>query len=187
MTLHTPKHPSHEVNMSNGLLCVLTGDGKGKTTAAWGMVLRAAGHGMRICVIQFIKGSWRYGEIEAFKRFDKLIDFRVMGRGFTWKSEDFAQDQAMAQQAWQKAEGVIKANAHQLVILDELTYLPLYNMVSIDAITATLRARPPALHVVVTGRRAPAELIAIADLVTEMQAIKHPYQHGIKAQKGIEF
>jgi cob(I)alamin adenosyltransferase len=173
--------------MSRGLLCVLTGDGKGKTTAAWGMALRAAGHGQRVCVIQFIKGSWHYGEIEAFKRFDDLIDLHVMGRGFTWKSEDKAQDRAMAQRAWQKAEAVIKAQAHRLVILDELTYLPQYQMVSIDAITAFLRNRPASLHVVITGRRAPAELIAIADLVTEMKAVKHPYQSGIKAQKGIEF
>ncbi|HHP7235961.1 MAG TPA: cob(I)yrinic acid a,c-diamide adenosyltransferase [Desulfobacterales bacterium] len=173
--------------MKKGLLMVFTGNGKGKTTAALGMALRSAGHGLKVCFIQFIKGSWNYGELEAVKRFEDVIDFHVMGRGFTWKSEDLAKDTAAARQAWRFALDAMASQRYHLVVLDEFTYLLKYNMVDLPPVLAALAARPTNLHVAVTGRGAPPELLAAADLVTEMRSIKHPLQNGIKAQKGIEY
>jgi cob(I)alamin adenosyltransferase len=173
--------------MKKGLLVVFTGNGKGKTTAALGMALRSAGHGLKVGFIQFIKGSWNYGELEAVKRFEDLIDFHVTGRGFTWKSEDLAKDTAAARQAWRFALDAMASQRYHLVVLDEFTYLLKYKMVDLPPVLAALAARPANLHVAVTGRDAPPELLDAADLVTEMRAIKHPLQNGIKAQKGIEF
>lgn len=173
--------------MKKGLVIVYTGNGKGKTTAALGQAVRAAGHGMKVCIIQFIKGSWRYGELEAFKRFDDLIDFHVMGKGFTWKSENLEEDKKIARKGWQMAQAAIASGQYQVIILDELTYLAKYNMIDTQALVDVLSGRPDSLHVVVTGRDAPQELLDIADLVTEMKAVRHPYTSGIKAQKGIEF
>jgi len=170
-----------------GLIIIYTGNGKGKTTAALGLALRAAGHGLRVCIIQFIKGSWRYGELEALKRFEDLIDFHVMGKGFTWKSENLEADKKIARQGWQMAQAAIGSGQYQLVILDELTYLAKYNMIAAQELVKGIAARPESLHVVVTGRSAPQELLDIADLVTEMKAVRHPYESGIKAQRGIEF
>jgi cob(I)alamin adenosyltransferase len=172
---------------SKGLLMVFTGNGKGKTTAALGLAFRALGHGKRVSFIQFIKGSWKYGELEAAKRFEGLLDFHVMGRGFTWKSEDLDKDIAAARKGWELAKKVIAENHHQLVVLDELTYLVTYGMLEEQEVIDVLMARDPLLHVVVTGRGAGEGLIAAADLVTEMREIKHPFAQGIKAQKGIEF
>ncbi len=172
---------------TRGLFLLFTGNGKGKTTAALGLAFRALGHGQRVAMIQFIKGSWKYGELESARRFEDLLDFHVMGRGFTWKSEDLDKDIAVAREAWQFAADLIAGNRHQLVILDELTYLISYNMVAEREILDVLSARPPSMHVVVTGRGASEGLIAAADLVTEMCEIKHPYKKGIRAQKGIEF
>ena len=172
---------------NKGLLMVFTGNGKGKTTAALGLAFRALGHGQRVAIIQFIKGSWQYGELESAKRFADLLDFHVMGRGFTWKSDDLDKDIARAREAWQFACGLMAENRHQLIILDELTYLVTYKMISEEELLAGLAARPAGMNIAITGRGASDGLIAAADLVTDMQEIKHPFQKGIKARKGIEF
>lgn len=172
---------------TKGLLAVFTGNGKGKTTASLGLAFRALGHGQKVCIIQFIKGSWKYGEMETAKQFSSLLDFHVMGRGFTWKSDDLEQDKAVALEAWEFAKKTIMENNHSLVILDELTYLPHYKMIDEQEILKVLASKPSGLHVVVTGRYATEKLVELADLVTEMVAIKHPYKSGIKAQKGFEF
>ncbi len=166
---------------------VFTGNGKGKTTSALGLTFRALGHGKRVCFIQFIKGAWKYGELEAAKRYGDLLDFHVMGRGFTWKSDNLDKDIAMAREAWQFAGDIITRGSYDLVVLDELTYLITYQMIDEQEMIDTLNSRPPGLHVVVTGRGAGDKLVAAADLVTEMKEIKHPYKRGVKAQKGIEF
>lgn len=170
-----------------GLMMVFTGNGKGKTTAALGLTLRALGHEQRVCFIQFIKGSWQYGELQSVKKFSDLLDFHVMGRGFTWKSDDLEKDIAVARKAWDFSRTIIAENRHQLVVLDELTYLINYNMVEEQEIIDVLTGRDSAMHVVVTGRGAGEKLIHAADLVTEMREIRHPYHKGVKAQKGIEF
>ncbi len=166
---------------------VFTGNGKGKTTAALGLTFRALGHGHRVCFIQFIKGSWKYGELETAKQFPGKLDFHVMGRGFTWKSDDIDKDIAVARQGWDFARKIIAANRHQLVVLDELTYLVTYKMIKATEVVETLTGRDPGQHVVITGRDADNMLIEAADLVTEMREVKHPYSKGIKAQQGIEF
>jgi cob(I)alamin adenosyltransferase len=173
--------------MKRGLLIVFTGNGKGKTTAAFGLALRALGHGLRVGVIQFIKGSWKSGEITAAARFKAELDCHVLGRGFTWKSANRAEDVRTARQAWDYARQTIRAGRHSVVILDELTYLIRYKMVPLAEILATLKARPPGMHIVVTGRHAPRALCSAADIVTEMRAVKHAYRQGIPAQPGIEY
>ncbi len=173
--------------MKKALVMVFTGDGKGKTTSALGLAMRAAGHGMKVCFIQFIKGSWKYGEMEAVKRFEDLIDFHVMGRGFTWRSEDLEKDSEAAREAWEFAKEAMDSKRYQLVVLDEFTYPLIYGMIDLPPVLETLANRPTNLHVVITGRDAPKDLLAAADLVTEMRAVKHPMEAGIKAQKGIEF
>jgi cob(I)alamin adenosyltransferase len=173
--------------MSQGLLIVNTGNGKGKTTAALGQAFRAVGHGFRVCFLQFLKGSWKYGELEAAKRFEDLMEIRALGRGFTWKSEDLNEDIQSARDAWDLAKQVIASGKFKMVVLDELTYLITYGMVAEEDILNTFRNRPPELHIVVTGRDASPGLIELADLVTEMNEIKHPFRNGIKAQRGIEF
>ncbi len=172
---------------TNGLVAIFTGNGKGKTTASLGLAFRALGHGKRVCIVQFIKGSWKYGEIEAAKKFAPLLDFHVMGRGFTWKSDDLEKDKAVALEAWEFAKRVIRDNNYSLVILDELTYLPYYKMLDEEEILAVLSGKPEEMHVVITGRYASERLMDVADLVTEMKEVKHPYQSGVKAQKGFEF
>ena len=166
---------------------VFTGNGKGKTTSALGLTMRALGHGHKVCFIQFIKGSWQYGELEAARRFEDLLDFHVMGRGFTWKSDDLDKDIAVAREGWEFAKKVIAQKRHQLIVLDELTYLITYKMIEEQEMIDVLTERDPGLHIVVTGRGAGKRLIEAADLVTEMREIKHPYTQGIKAQKGIEY
>lgn len=173
--------------MKKGLLIVLTGNGKGKTTSALGMAFRAMGHGLKVCVIQFIKGSWKYGELESAKRFSDVLDFYVMGKGFTWQSENLEEDIKIAREAWDFAKEIISSGKYEMVILDELTYLIKYKMVNEEEIVNFLLNRPDGLTVVVTGRDASRSLIDSADLVTEMVSIKHPYDIGIKAQKGIEY
>ncbi|MBZ4658092.1 MAG: cob(I)yrinic acid a,c-diamide adenosyltransferase [Desulfacinum sp.] len=177
----------NEPKTKKGLLIVNTGDGKGKTTAALGMALRAAGHGLRVCFIQFIKGSWKYGELEAVKRFEDLIDFHVMGKGFTWKSENLEKDIAAARAAWAFARKAVNSHRYDVVVLDEFTYLLTYRMLDLEPVLAFLANRVNGVHVVITGRGAPQALLDAADLVTEMRAVRHPYQCGIKAQKGVEF
>lgn len=183
----TPGATAPEILKPTGLTLIFTGHGKGKTTSALGLAFRALGHGFPVSVIQFIKGSWKYGELESAKTFSDLLDFHVMGKGFTWKSDDLAEDIKIAKEAWAFAKETILAGRHKLVILDELTYLITYNMVTEAEILDVLARKPKEMHLVITGRDASAGLIKHADLVTEMQEIKHPYKKGIKAQKGIEF
>jgi cob(I)alamin adenosyltransferase len=170
-----------------GLLVVHTGSGKGKSTAAFGLVLRALGHGHRVGVVQFIKGAWHTGERTALERFPDLVSWHTLGEGFTWETQDKARDIAAAQKAWAKACELIEDTSIKLLVLDELNIALRYDYVSLDDVVATLRARRSDLNVVVTGRNAKPDLIAIADLVTEMTLVKHHFQAGVKAQAGIEF
>jgi cob(I)alamin adenosyltransferase len=178
------KRGSH---MKKGLLIVNTGDGKGKTTAALGTALRTAGHGLKVCFIQFIKGSWKYGELDAVKCFPDTIDFHVMGKGFTWNSDNLEEDKALAREGWKLAEEAMASGRYHLVVLDEFTYLLNYGMIDLSSAVETIIKRPAELHLIITGRGAPESLMEAADLVTEMREIKHPFKEGIKAQKGIEF
>ncbi len=166
---------------------VFTGNGKGKTTAAIGMSMRAAGHGMQVFFLQFIKGSWKYGEMESFHRFQDTIDFQVIGRGFTWKSDDMEKDRATARMAWEKAKEALFSGGYQMVVLDEFTYLLQYKMIDTHEALEILQRKPEDVHLVITGRNALPEIIEMADLVTEMHPVKHPLQAGIVAQKGVEF
>ena len=170
-----------------GLLIVHTGNGKGKTTAALGLILRAAGHGLVVGLVQFIKGGWSPGELAALARFDDLVRVHVMGEGFTWETQDRTRDAAAAAAAWCQAQALIADPCCRLVVLDELTIALRHGYLATEAVLAVLADRRPDLHVVVTGRHAPAALLEVADLVTEMVAVKHPWQAGIKAQVGIEF
>lgn len=170
-----------------GLLIVNTGPGKGKSTAAFGLVLRALGHGQRVGVVQFIKGAWSTGERTALERFSDLVSWHTMGEGFTWETQDRARDVAAATRAWEKAEELMADPGIALVVLDELNIALRYDYLPLEAVVASLVARRSDLHVVVTGRNAKPELIAAADLVTEMGAVKHHFAAGVKAQAGIEF
>ncbi|HKZ50585.1 MAG TPA: cob(I)yrinic acid a,c-diamide adenosyltransferase [Dehalococcoidia bacterium] len=168
-----------------GLVIVYTGLGKGKTTAALGVVFRAWGRDMRVAVVQFIKSSGAYGEIRAANKLG--IDWTTIGGGFTWLSKDIEKDKALARQAWQVAKDRIASGQYEIIVLDELTYPLVYGWLPLDEVLETLRNRPQELHIIITGRDAPQELIDFADLVTEMREVKHPYQRGIKAQPGIDF
>ena len=170
-----------------GLLMVHTGNGKGKSTAAFGLMLRAAGHGLRIGLVQFTKGTWKTGEDAALARFADLIDRHVMGEGFTWDTQDRDRDIAAATAAWEKARAMMADPAYHLIVLDELNIVLRYGYLEVEAVVAGLQARRPDLHVLVTGRNAKAPLIEAADLVTDFVAVKHPFDAGIKAQRGIEF
>lgn len=164
--------------MKKGLLIVHTGHGKGKTTAALGMALRTLGHNLPVCIIQFIKGTWKYGELVSIKRFEDLLDIHLMGKGFTWKSNDLEKDRECACEGWEMAKTIIAANKHHLVILDELTYFITYKMVDEDEVIDCLKNKPKDL----LGRDASEKLIDIADLVTEMRAVKHPLKDGVKVR-----
>jgi cob(I)alamin adenosyltransferase len=170
-----------------GLLIVHTGPGKGKSTAAFGMVLRCIGHGMRVGIVQFVKGAWETGERKVLEDYADLVTCRAMGEGFTWDTQDRARDIAAAKAAWETSKAMIADPAYDLVLLDELNIVLRYDYLPLDEVIATLTAKPRDLHVIVTGRNAKPELIEIADLVTEMTMVKHPFRSGVKAQKGIEF
>lgn len=171
---------------TRGLVVVYTGNGKGKTTAALGVAFRALGRDLKVGVVQFIKGKWKTGERAFAERLPQL-DFHVMGLGFTWESDDLSRDKRAAEQAWQVSRKLILDGAHAIVVLDELTYVLNYGFVSVDEVLEVLRARPPHVHVIVTGRNAPEALVAAADLVTEMQSVKHPFASGVRAQPGLDF
>jgi len=171
---------------ATGLVVVYTGNGKGKTTAALGIAFRALGRELRVAVVQFIKGKWKTGERDFAARLPQL-EFHVMGLGFTWESDDLSRDKAAAAAAWQRSRELIAGGARDIVILDELTYVLNYGFVPVEEVLETLRARPPHVHVVITGRNAPEALLAAADLVTEMKSVKHPFEKGVRAQPGLDF
>jgi cob(I)alamin adenosyltransferase len=170
-----------------GLLIVHTGAGKGKSTAAFGMVLRCIGHGMRVGIVQFVKGAWGTGERDVLAKFPELVTCRAMGEGFTWDTQDRERDIAAARAAWDMAKTMIADPSYAMVLLDELNIVLRYDYLPLDEVLEVLKAKPRDLHVVVTGRNAKPELIEMADLVTEMTLVKHPFRAGVKAQKGIEF
>jgi cob(I)alamin adenosyltransferase len=170
-----------------GLLIVHTGKGKGKSTAAFGLVLRCLGHGMRVGIVQFVKGVWTTGERLALERFGDLVTCRAMGEGFTWDTQDRARDIAAARKAWETAKEMIDDPSYRLVVLDELNIVLRYDYLPLGEVVATLKAKPHGLHIIVTGRNARPDLIEAADLVTEMSLVKHPFRSGVKAQIGIEF
>ncbi len=168
-----------------GVLVVNTGNGKGKSSSAFGMVARALGHGMRVGIVQFIKGSFSTGEEAFFRRFPEVA-YHVMGEGFTWETQDRERDARAALAAWDLSKQFLTDARFQLVVLDEINIALKYCYIPLDEVLKTLRARPASQHVVVTGRAAPPELIEIADTVTEMNVVKHAFTAGIRAQKGIE-
>ncbi len=170
-----------------GLLIVHTGKGKGKSTAAFGLLLRALGHGWPCGVVQFIKGAWDTGERRALARFPDQLSWHTMGEGFTWETQDRARDMAAVATAWAKARELIAAPEIKLLVLDELNIALRYDYLSLAEVVAALRSRRPGLHIVVTGRNAKPELLDAADLVTEMSLVKHHFAAGVKAQAGIEF
>lgn len=173
--------------IEKGLLIVHTGPGKGKSTAAFGLMLRALGHGWRVGVVQFIKGAWSTGERTALEAFGDRIAWHSMGEGFTWETQDKARDIAAARRAFDKAKDLMGDPAIRLLILDELNIALRYDYLPLDEVVEALKARRPDLHIVVTGRNAKPELIEAADLVTEMTLVKHHFAAGVKAQEGIEF
>lgn len=171
-----------------GLLIVHTGKGKGKSTAAFGMVFRAIAHGFNVGIVQFVKGKWGTGERDILEKFPDQVSINAMGDGFTWDTQDRQRDLAAARQAWDRARELIADPDYKMVLLDELNICLRYDYLPLDEVIETLRNKPADKHVIVTGRNAKDELIEIADLVTEMTLIKHPFrEQGIKAQAGIEF
>jgi cob(I)alamin adenosyltransferase len=170
-----------------GLVIVHTGKGKGKSTAAFGLVMRALGHGMKVGLVQFVKGAWETGERRVLERFPEMVTMRTMGEGFTWETQDRRRDVAAAESAWGAAKSMIADPSYGMIVLDELNIVLRYDYLPIEDVLATLRAKPERLHVVITGRNAKPALIEHADLVTEMTLVKHPFQAGVKAQPGIEF
>ncbi len=173
--------------IEKGLLIVHTGKGKGKSTAAFGLAVRAMGHGFKVGVVQFVKGKWETGERGVLARFPELVTIKTMGEGFTRETQDRARDIAAARAAWQQAIQMMEDPSYRLILLDELNIVLRYDYLPIEDVVRKLKSRRPDLHVVVTGRNAKDELIAAADLVTEMTMIKHPFRDGVKAQAGIEF
>ncbi len=170
-----------------GLVIVHTGKGKGKSTAGFGMVFRALGHGMKIGVVQFVKGSWDTGERWVLEKFPDQVTISALGEGFTWETQDRSRDIAMARGAWEQAKAMIMDEEIDMVLCDELNIVLRYDYLPVEEIIEVLKAKPEMKHVIVTGRNAKDELIEVADLVTEMEMIKHPFRSGVKAQKGIEF
>ena len=171
---------------AQGLVIVNTGNGKGKTTAALGVLLRSWGRGMRVCMLQFIKArTANFGEEQAARKLG--VELIPLGDGFTWTSQDITRDRTLAQEGWALCREKIASGEYDIVILDEITYCFTFGWLELDDVLAVLRERPPLQHVILTGRDAPQELIDFADLVTEMREIKHPYKDGVKAQRGIEF
>ena len=178
--------------IEKGLLIVHTGKGKGKSTAAFGLVVRAMGNGMRVGVVQCVKGKWETGERTILEHFPDQIEIHAMGEGFSWDTQDRGRDIAAAEKAWAKCKEMIEASrgpdpAFNVILMDELNIVLRYENLPLDDIIETLTNKPEDLHIIVTGRNAKEELIDVADLVTEMTQIKHPFRSGVKAQKGIEF
>ena len=170
-----------------GLIIVHTGKGKGKSTAAFGLAMRCIGHGMRVGIVQFVKGVWESGERRVFDAFPELVTMRTMGEGFTWDTQDRARDIAAAHRAWEMLQELMADESYRLIIADELNIVLRYGYLPLDEVVEALKNKRADLHVVVTGRNAKPELIEIADLVTEMTMVKHPFRSGVKAQVGVEF
>ena len=178
--------------LEKGLLIVHTGKGKGKSTAAFGMVFRAIGNGMRVGVVQFVKGKWQTGERQVLEHFPEQVDIRTMGEGFTWETQDRARDISAAKAAWEMAKAMIEDSRsetpkYDMILLDELNIVLRYDYLPIAEVVDFLSAKPDDLHVIVTGRNAKDELMESADMVTEMTMHKHHFRAGVKAQKGIEY
>lgn len=172
--------------LERGRVIVNTGNGKGKTTAALGTAFRALGHGKKVCVIQFLKGQGKYGEREMAKQLPNL-DWFICGKGFVFKKENIDEDRQVALEGFQLALEKVKSDQYDLVILDEITYLPLYNFLDVEKIVDLVKNRPERLSLILTGRDADPRLVEVADTVTSMESLKHGYEDGIRAQKGIEF
>jgi cob(I)alamin adenosyltransferase len=173
--------------LEKGLLIVHTGKGKGKSTAALGMVMRAIGHGFKIGIVQFVKGKWETGERVVLERFADQVTINTMGEGFTWETQSRERDIAAARAAWTQAVSLIENPEIKMVLLDELNIVLRYDYLPLEEVLAVLRDKPEDKHVIVTGRNAKDELLEIADLVTEMTMVKHPFREGVKAQAGVEF
>ena len=170
-----------------GLLIVHTGKGKGKSSSAFGMVMRCIGHGMKVGVVQYVKGAWDTGEARVLKGFPELCEIKTLGEGFTWETQDRARDVAAAERAWTESRRMLADPTFRMVVLDELNIALRNEYFPLEPVLETIAARPPLQHCVVTGRNAPQALIDAADLVTEMTMVKHPFRDGIKAQAGVEF
>lgn len=182
------KQRVEERNKEKGLVLVFTGQGKGKTTAGLGLVLRSLGHGERVAIVQFIKGGWEPGEARALKAFGDQVNWHALGEGFTWETQDRERDQQLVEQAWQTALGYLRDGAVKLVLLDELNVALKLGYIDAETVIAGLNERPELTHVAVTGRGAPAALVERADLVTEMTLVHHPFrEQGVRAQAGIEY
>ena len=177
-----------ERNLEKGLVLVFTGDGKGKTTAALGLVLRTLGHGEQVAVVQFIKGGWQPGEAKALELFGDALHWHALGEGFTWETQDRDRDRELVQQAWQRSLPYLSDGERKLVVLDEVNVALKLGYLELDQVLEGLALRPELTHVALTGRGAPAGLLERADLVTEMKLLRHPFrEQGVKAQAGIEF
>ena len=175
-----------KLRRADSLVVVNTGDGKGKSSAAFGMMVRGVARGWNVAVVQFIKsGDWKVGEEKLGRQLG--VDWRSFGDGFTWDSDDLTADRAHAAAGWQQAVDIIDAGEHQLVILDELTYLMTFNWLPVTDVVTAIAGRPSHVNIIVTGRDAPAELIELADTVTEMREVKHAYRQGIRAMRGIDY
>ena len=182
------KQRVEERNQEKGLILVFTGQGKGKTTAGLGLVLRTLGHGERVAIVQFIKGGWEPGEARALKAFGDQVSWHALGEGFTWETQDRERDQQLVEAAWETALDYLRDSSVKLVLLDELNVALKLGYISSETVIAGLNERPALTHVAVTGRGAPEALVARADLVTEMTLVHHPFrEQGVKAQAGIEF
>lgn len=173
--------------LERGLLIVHTGNGKGKSSSAFGMAIRSLGWGMKVGIVQYVKGSWETGEKNFFQANPDLLTFEVMGEGFTWDTQDRARDIEAAKAAWERSKELILDPDYDFIILDELNIVLRQDTLPINEIVAFLKDRPLTKHICITGRNAKPELIAIADLVTEFEEVKHPFKAGFKAQKGVEY
>jgi len=180
-------HKVKKGDQTKGLIMVNTGDGKGKSTAAYGTAFRALGNDFKVAMVQFIKGKWKTGEVEAARKYGDQFQVFSMGDGFTWETQNFQKDVKSAKKAWEKCCKLLHDKEHQVVIFDEINYVMKYNFLSPTEVVSELKKKPTLKHVILTGGGAPKELIELADLVTEMKCLKHPYQKGIKAQPGIEY
>ena len=169
------------------LIMINTGNGKGKTTAALGVAMRCVGNKMKVFIVQFIKGSWKYGELVVAEKLAPYLEIKAMGEGFTWETKNRARDVEMTEKAWEVGSSKMMSGKYDLVVFDEINYVIDYKYLDVKKVVLALKKKPENVHVILTGRNAHSDLVDIADLVTEMKEIKHPFKEGILAQKGIEF